>query len=86
MPEAPCSSEGASHGQCPSENPLRAAFYADRALARTVTVVENVPLARDTFRIRFAAPELARRFTPGQFLMLRLAQWNDPLLGRPLAL
>jgi dihydroorotate dehydrogenase electron transfer subunit len=29
---------------------------------------------------------MARRFLPGQFLMLRLADFNDPLLGRPLAL
>ena len=34
----------------------------------------------------WSAPELARRIVPGQFLMLRLAGGNDPLLGRPLAL
>ena len=43
-------------------------------------------LARDTYRVRFACPEIARRIVPGQFLMLRLAGCNDPLLGRPLAL
>ena len=43
-------------------------------------------LARDTYRIRFACPEIARRIVPGQFVMLRLADCNDPLLGRPLAL
>jgi dihydroorotate dehydrogenase electron transfer subunit len=31
-------------------------------------------------------PEIARRIVPGQFIMLRLAAGNDPLLGRPLAL
>ncbi len=65
---------------------LHAAHYADGATFRTVEIVENVPLARDTWRVRFHLPEMARRFVPGQFLMLRLAGWEDPLLGRPLAL
>lgn len=60
--------------------------YADHAWHGTVTVAENVPVARDTYRIRFACPEIARRIVPGQFVMLRLADCNDPLLGRPLAL
>ena len=63
-----------------------AAGYADRAGWYSVEVVENVPLAKDTWRLRFDAPEMARRFVPGQFLMLRLADCEDPLLGRPLAL
>lgn len=49
-------------------------------------VRENRRLARDTYRIRFAAPELARLIRPGQFLMLRLPGTTDPLLGRPFAL
>ncbi len=60
--------------------------YADHAWHGTVAVAENVPLAHDTYRIRFACPEIARRIVPGQFVMLRLADCNDPLLGRPLAL
>jgi len=60
--------------------------YADNAWHGTVTVEENVALAKDTYRIRFACPEIARRIVPGQFIMLRLADCNDPLLGRPLAL
>jgi dihydroorotate dehydrogenase electron transfer subunit len=67
-------------------NPLHAAFYADHALQRRLHVVENVQIARDTFRIRFECPEIARRIVPGQFLMLRIADLNDPLLARPLAL
>jgi dihydroorotate dehydrogenase electron transfer subunit len=74
-------SAGAAH-----ENPLGAAFYADRALHGRAAVVENVRLARDTYRVRLAWPELARRIVPGQFVMLRLAGSGDPLLGRPLAL
>jgi dihydroorotate dehydrogenase electron transfer subunit len=66
-------------------NPLHADFYADSAIQSRVRVLENVQLARDTHRVRFECPEIARRIVPGQFLMLRLAGWNDPLLGRPLA-
>ena len=60
--------------------------YADRAGQQRVLVVENVPLARDTYRIRFECPPIARQIVPGQFIMMRLAGCNDPLLGRPLAL
>jgi dihydroorotate dehydrogenase electron transfer subunit len=49
-------------------------------------VVENVPLARQTYRIRLHLPDLAARIRPGQFLMLRLPGRSDPLLGRPFAL
>ncbi len=67
-------------------NPLHADFYADRACQARVRVIENVQVARDTFRVRFECPEIAAGIIPGQFLMLRLAGMNDPLLGRPLAL
>jgi dihydroorotate dehydrogenase electron transfer subunit len=43
-------------------------------------------LADGAWRVRFRFPELAQRITPGQFVMLRLAGYNDPLLGRPLAM
>jgi dihydroorotate dehydrogenase electron transfer subunit len=62
------------------------ARYADGAWHGTVTVDDNVQLARDIYRVRFTCPEIARQIVPGQFLMLRLAAYNDPLLGRPLAL
>jgi dihydroorotate dehydrogenase electron transfer subunit len=51
-----------------------------------VLVRENVALARQTYRIRLDAPELARAIRPGQFLMIRLPGRSDPLLGRPFAL
>lgn len=62
------------------------AHFADHAWHGTVAVIENVQLARDTYRVRFDSPELAARITPGQFVMLRIAGGDDPLLGRPLAL
>jgi dihydroorotate dehydrogenase electron transfer subunit len=65
---------------------LDAAYYADRAVQHAAEIIENVRLARETYRVRFHAPALARRIVPGQFLMLRLAGINDPLIGRPLAL
>ncbi len=60
--------------------------YPDHAWHGSATVLENVPLARATYRIRLAAPMVAERIVPGQFLMLRLPGRDDPLLGRPLAL
>lgn len=53
---------------------------------RTVTVVENVAIARDTFRIRLENDALAAAIRPGQFVMVRPARGTDPLLGRPFAL
>ena len=69
-----------------SANPLHAAYYADAACQARVEIVDNVKLARDTYRVRFTCLEIARRIVPGQFLMVRLAGLDDPLLGRPLAL
>ena len=69
-----------------SENPLAAAYYADRARQYRVTISQNELLARNTYRLRFDCPELAAAIVPGQFLMLRLPHDNDPLLGRPFAL
>lgn len=67
-------------------NPLHASFYADGATWTSAAIVENVSVARDTYRIRFECAAIAARITPGQFMMLRLAGCDDPLLGRPLAL
>ncbi len=67
-------------------SPLHASHFADAAVQCRVAIVENVPLARDTYRVRFHCPEIARTIVPGQFLMLRLASVNDPLIGRALAL
>jgi dihydroorotate dehydrogenase electron transfer subunit len=50
------------------------------------TILENRPLARDTYLLRLQAPELARTIRPGQFVMLRPTATLDPLLGRPFAL
>ncbi|ODT97985.1 MAG: 2-polyprenylphenol hydroxylase [Planctomycetes bacterium SCN 63-9] len=51
-------------------------------------VVENVPMARGTYRLRLADAALAGSIRPGQFLMIRPGPEgsNEPLLGRPFAL
>jgi len=51
-----------------------------------VSVVEQVRLARDTYRLRLEAPDLARDVVPGQFFMIRSPGITNPLLGRPFAL
>jgi dihydroorotate dehydrogenase electron transfer subunit len=58
------------------------------AVRRDVCVLENVPISRDTYRLRLADPGLAQSILPGQFVMIRpgAAGSDDPLLGRPFAL
>lgn len=56
------------------------------AAFRIVPVVDNVLIARDTYRIRLDDPAMARAIVPGQFLMVRSATSSGPLLGRPFAL
>jgi len=69
-----------------SANPLHAEHYADTCSHATAKVISNEFIAEDTMRLRFSCPELARKITPGQFLMVRLPGCDDPLIGRPLAL
>ena len=56
------------------------------AARRSGPVLENVRIARDTFRLRLDDPAMARSIRPGQFLMIRQASGTDPLLARPFAL
>ena len=53
-------------------NPLHADFYADQAVQRTATIIDNQKMAEGTFRVRFKCPEIAKVALPGQFLMLRI--------------
>jgi dihydroorotate dehydrogenase electron transfer subunit len=52
----------------------------------TARIAEHVRLAENTFRVRLECPEIAAAIRPGQFVMLRLPNTTDPLLGRPFAL
>jgi len=58
------------------------------AAHQLVPVLENVPIARDTYRLRLGDATMARMIRPGQFVMIRPGPEGatDPLLGRPLAL
>lgn len=67
-------------------NPLAAKCYADEARCEVAEIVHNQSVAEQTFRLRIACPEIAARIRPGQFVMVRLNQFDDPLIGRPLAL
>lgn len=69
-----------------SHSPARAICYADDAVQLETRIEENLRLSEHFYRLRFEAPELARRITPGQFVMVRLGGCDDPLIGRPLAL
>ena len=64
------------------------AFAPASAVHRLVPVVDNIPIARDTYRLRLADATIARAIKPGQFVMIRPGPEGatDPLLGRPLAL
>jgi dihydroorotate dehydrogenase electron transfer subunit len=55
---------------------------------RWTPILENVPIARDTYRLRLGDRTMARSIMPGQFVMVRPGSEGatDPLLGRPLAL
>ncbi len=62
-----------------------AIHYADH-IAVTETVVEKLlELAQDTFLIRLEAPQIAANALPGQFVMVRFAERDAPLIGRALA-
>ncbi len=67
-------------------NPLHAAYYADGLAYEVVEIEANEPIALDTYRLRVISSDIARRILPGQFVMLRIAGCDDPLIGRPLAL
>jgi dihydroorotate dehydrogenase electron transfer subunit len=46
-------------------------------------VIANTPLSDDYNVLALAAPDIARAAAPGQFVMVKAATGNDPLLRRP---
>jgi len=58
------------------------------AIHRQMPIVENVRIARDTYRLRLGDAAMAGAIKAGQFVMVRPGSEgaSDPLLGRPLAL
>jgi len=59
--------------------------FADHAVQRRVPIELNEALTDAVHRVRFSCPDIARRVVPGQFVMVRPAGLQDPLIGRPLA-
>ncbi len=69
-----------------SDCSLQASYYADQARFSAATILENKRVAVQTYRLRITAPEIAQPIVPGQFVMVRLAGFDDPMLGRAFAL
>lgn len=49
-------------------------------------VKENRPVGEDVFRLALNAAAITAKARPGQFVMLRVAHGNDPLLARPFSI
>ncbi|QDV64942.1 dihydroorotate dehydrogenase electron transfer subunit [Crateriforma conspicua] len=64
---------------------LHADHYADNLVQLRSPLVTNRCVARDTFLCRIDAPEIAGAVIPGQFVMIRMAQHDAPLIGRAFA-
>ena len=62
-----------------SPSPLCTTLY------QQAEIVAHEQIAEATWRIRIDCAHLAESARPGQFAMVRLANQNDPLLARPLA-
>ncbi|MCL2305347.1 MAG: dihydroorotate dehydrogenase electron transfer subunit [Planctomycetaceae bacterium] len=61
-------------------------FCSTRAvISDHVFITENICVAQNTWRLRLSAEKIVPLVKPGQFVMLRLPNRSDPLLGRPLA-
>ena len=53
---------------------------------RAVPIVEQRTIAHATYQLSLACPAIARVIAPGQFVMLRVHDRQDPLIGRAFAL
>ena len=64
---------------------LHADYYADSMHQISAPLERNDQIGEGTYLIRVAAEPLAKALVPGQFVMIRLAGTNAPLIGRALA-
>ena len=55
-------------------------------LYQQVSILDHRLIAKDTWQLTFDAVSLAQETLPGQFFMVRIANCNDPLIGRALAM
>jgi len=65
---------------------LHAKHYADSLVHLTAPITVNREIAENTFLVRVRAPEIAASVRPGQFVMMRLAGLDAPLIGRAFAI
>ena len=57
-----------------------------RKFLEQALIVVNELLIPGVFRLVVKAPEISARCVPGQFVMVRLPWWTDPLLRRPFSI
>lgn len=65
---------------------LHAKHYADAMVSVEAPLILNEQIAENTFLLRVHAPEIAAAAKPGQFVMIRLAGLDAPLIGRAFAI
>ena len=66
-------------------SPLHPTHCADSMRQIQTAIVHSRQIARSTHLVRVTAPEIAKQIRPGQFVMIRMAAANDPLIGRAFA-
>ncbi|MFG0261322.1 MAG: dihydroorotate dehydrogenase electron transfer subunit, partial [Novipirellula sp. JB048] len=64
---------------------LHAKYYADEMLQVQSVLEQNEPVGEKTYRLRVATPAIAAVAIPGQFVMIRIAGTDAPLIGRAMA-
>lgn len=60
--------------------------YADAIAQIQSPLVVNEAIAENTYLMRVSAPHIAKTFRPGQFVMIRIAGMDAPLIGRAFAI
>ncbi|MEM6469164.1 MAG: dihydroorotate dehydrogenase electron transfer subunit [Planctomycetota bacterium] len=65
---------------------LHAQHYADGLVQHETELLRNDLIAEDTYRLRVSAPDIASTAVPGQFVMIRMAGMDAPLIGRAFAI
>ena len=56
------------------------------ALIHKCTIIDNVKVTSNVYKMRFKSPEIALHSCPGQFLQLRITKNLDPFLRRPFSI
>jgi len=65
---------------------MATAHYADAIAQVQSPLVVNEAIAENTYLMRVSAPHIASTFRPGQFVMIRIAGMDAPLIGRAFAI